>query len=105
ETIENQGIEVNSAVFPVKLSEFLQLTSVSGISDDVASAFLDRFALSSRPRWDAPPQGFRMKDIYPWRFGRSLSVVARPILKLDSGDDPLLLIAPNNLHRGVAYVV
>lgn len=67
--------------------------------------FLNQFSLATRPRWDKPPKGFAPKDIYPWRFGRRLSFVTRPILKVDDSDDPLLLIAPGALRKGFAYVV
>jgi hypothetical protein len=51
------------------------------------------------------PEGFNIKDIYPWRYGRRLSFATRPILKVDDADDPRLIIAPGALKKGFVYVL
>lgn len=104
DVLEDKGIKENSAIFTMKQSEYLKLLSSEGVSEDVAGKFLDQFSLFPRPRWDKLPKGFSLKDIYPWRYGRRLSFVTRPILKTDDSDDPLLLIAPNALRTGFVYV-
>lgn len=104
DTLEDKGIKENSAIFTMKQSEYLKLISSERVSEDVAGKFLDQFSLSPRPRWDKPPKSFRLKDIFPWRYGRRLSFITRPILKTDVSDDPLLIIAPNALRTGFVYV-
>jgi len=103
--LEDKGIEGHTSIFRIKQSAYLTLVCSDKVPEDVARRFLDQFSLSMRPRWDKPPKGFNGKDIYPWRFGRRLSFVTRPILKVDDSDDPLLLIAPDALRKGFAYVV
>jgi hypothetical protein len=102
--LEDKGIKDHSAIFTIRQSAYLTFVCSDKVSEDVARRFLDQFSLSTRPRWDKPPKGFSSKDIYPWRFGRRLSFVTRPILKVDNSDDPLLLIAPGALRTGFAYV-
>jgi hypothetical protein len=102
--LEDKGIEDHTAIFRIKQSAYLTLVCSDKVPEDVAKRFLDQFSLSTRPHWDKPPKGFNRKDIYPWRFGRRLSFVTRPILKVDDSDDPLLLIAPSTLRKGFVYV-
>lgn len=104
-TLEDKCIENHSLIIKIKRSEYLKLICSENISEDTAIKFLDQFSLTTRPHWVKPPLGFNLKDIYPWRFGRRLSYVTRPILKIDISTDPLLLIAPASLRRGFAYVV
>jgi hypothetical protein len=104
DTLEDKGIKEYTAIFTIKQSAYLRLVCSDKVPEDGARRFLDQFALATRPRWDKPPQGFNTKDIYPWRFGRRLSFVTRPILKVDDSDDPLLIIAPSALRKGFAYV-
>lgn len=105
DAIEDKGVNDNSAIFTIKECEYLDLVCSENVTKYAARMFLDQFSLSARPRWDEPPKGFALKDIYPWRFGRRLSYITRPILKVDSNDDPLLLIAPTALREGFSYVV
>lgn len=103
--LDEYGVERQQAVFDLREAEFFKLAFESGISDDEARAFLDRFTLSTREKWDVPPEGVSIREIYPWKFGRRLSMVTRPILRLDVTDDPLLILGPNLLRRGFAYVL
>ncbi|MBN2466899.1 MAG: hypothetical protein JXD19_02010 [Deltaproteobacteria bacterium] len=102
--LEEKGIKDHTAIFTIKQSAYLTHVCSYGVPENAARRFLDQFSLSTRPRWDKPPKGFNGKDIYPWRFGRRLSYIARPILKVDENDDPLLIIAPGVLLKGFAYV-
>ena len=105
DVLEDKGIQDHSAIFVIKQSEYLTLVCSDHVCEEAARRFLDQFSLSTRPRWDKPPTGFNVKDIYPWRFGRRLSFVARPILNVDDSDDSMLIIAPGALRRGFAYVL
>jgi hypothetical protein len=102
--LEDKGVEDHAAIFTIKQSAYLALVCSDKVPEDAARRFLDQFSLATRPRWDKPPKGFDRKDIYPWRFGRRLSFVTRPILQVDESDDPLLIIAPGALRKGFAYV-
>ena len=103
--LEDKGVADHTAILEITQSEYYKLVCSNTVSTDVAGRFLDQFSLATRPRWEVAPNGFAPKDIYPWRFGRRLSVVARPILKVNGTNDPMLLIGPGALRRGFAYVV
>lgn len=102
--LEDKGVEDHTAIFTIKQSAYLTFVCSDKVSEDAARRFLDQFSLVTRLHWDKPPKGFDRKDIYPWRFGRRLSFVTRPILEVDDSDDPLLIIAPGALRKGFAYV-
>lgn len=104
DALEHKGIEEHTAIFEITQSEYIQLVCSESVSEGAAARFLSQFTLSTRPQWEKPPKGFKNKDIYPWRFGRRLSFVTRPILKIADSDDSLLLIAPAALRKGFAYV-
>jgi hypothetical protein len=104
DALEDKGIKGHTAIFNIKQSAYLALVCSDIVPEDAARMFLGQFSLPTRPQWDKPPKGFNRKDIYPWRFGRRLSFVTRPILTVDNSDDPLLVIAPCALRKGFAYV-
>lgn len=47
---------------------------------------VDSMTLLRRPAIGAFPKGFSSKDIFPWRFGRNLSYLRRPLIKLENTD-------------------
>lgn len=102
---ESRGIKEGATILEVARSEYLDSVCSVGVERKAAENFMDRFCLSTREDWRRPPQGFAVRDLYPWRFGRKLSFVARPILQVNDKEDPLLAIAPAALRTGVAYVV
>ena len=103
--LEDKGIADHTAILELTQSEYFLLVCSDAVHEDAAAKFLSQFSLATRPCWKIPPKGFALKDIYPWRFGRRLSFVTRPILKVDRNDDPLLVIASAALRRGFAYVL
>ncbi|TAK37642.1 MAG: hypothetical protein EPO30_10420 [Lysobacteraceae bacterium] len=91
-------------IFSMRRSELEKL--LSPVTDnEKAKRFVSAFLLSPRPQWDKPPSGFARRDIYPWRFGRRLSVVTRPLVQIDETKDPAVFISPDLLRKGFAYVI
>ncbi len=103
--LEDRAIRDHIALLNITKSEYLSTVCSDGVVLDSAEKFLEQFTLSTRKRWSKPPDGFEIDDIEPWRFGRRLSFVTRPILKVSEDDDPQLIIAPSALRQGFAYVV
>lgn len=104
DALENKGVEDHTAIFTITESTYLALACSDKVPENAARRFLDQFSLVTRLRWNKPPKNFERKDIYPWRFGRRLSFVTRPILKVVDSDDSLLIIAPGALRKGFTYV-
>ena len=102
--LQDKGIEDHNAILLISQGEYISLVSSDEVSKTSAIKFLQQFSLEPRPKWDDPPTNFENKDIYPWRFDRRLSLLTRPILKVDSNDDPFLMITPGGLLESFNYV-
>ena len=61
--------------------------------------------LEPRDAFLDPPQGFKLRDLYPWRFNRRLSHLGRPLLlRQESGSAPDLLWGTRALIRASEYL-
>ncbi len=62
-------------------------------------------ALVSRSAWDeAEPKGAERRDWYPWRYGRRLSVLRRPLVALTADPGTDVLIMPTLLDSALGYL-
>jgi hypothetical protein len=104
ELLENEAIEREVPVMKMSLSLLIEMLSRETDSHK-ATRFVKRFSLAPRDDWKTPPNGFKAKEISPWRFGRRLSVVTRPLLQLDTTDDPLFLVAPTLVRAGFFFIL
>ena len=102
--LEQYGLAKSEAVVALTRDRYFELVCTDAVPRQAATKFLNQFSLRSRPRWQEPPSGFCPKDISPWRFGRRLSYMTRPILALDDGDDVDLMVAPAALWQSLTYV-
>lgn len=105
DALEEKGIADRAAIITITRNEYFLSVCSDKVSIRAAENFLKQFSLATRKHWSVPPENFALKDIYPWRFGRRLSYVARPVLEVDENVDPLLVIAPGALRKGFAYIV
>ena len=104
--VEDLGVKAGKAVIAVPRSRFRGM-EVAGqsLDDAVATRLVDLLTLARRPAWRELPDGFPDKDRQPWRFRRRLSLLRRPLLQLDDGDDPTLLFAPGMVRDAFAYML
>jgi hypothetical protein len=104
DAVEDLGIDRKQSVLRLKRSELRALLE-GEFETKTFDAILDRLALWPRTSWRKIPDGFHDKDIQPWRFRRQLSVVRRPIIGLDSSQDPDLIVAPGIVRDSSSYIV
>lgn len=102
--LENRAIHQKAPIMEMSRSELLELLACA-VDVEKAERFVERFSLAPRAKWDTPPEGFKVREILPWRFGRRLSVVARPLLQVDSVDDPTYMVSPTLVRNGFFYVL
>lgn len=104
DAIENVAIHRNSTYLSLSHSE---LTSALGRATDATSVerFIARFSIRTRAKWDEPPSDFKVREVLPWRFGRKLSLVTRPLIQISSDHEPMYLISPTMLRNGFFYVL
>jgi hypothetical protein len=103
-SIEEDGLERGQLVYAMSKSEIESLLSKI-LPLDAVYAFNEAFTLCPRDAWRSAPNGFKERDYQPWKFRRQLSLVRRPIVKVDHGHDPVCMISPSLIRESVSYVV
>jgi hypothetical protein len=93
--LENVSVRPVVPVMTLPRSELARLLAESaGVPEMTASACLGLLILSPRPAWRVAGEGFVNKDWFPWRFRRRLSVLRRPLIAINAGVDPAIIVAP-----------
>lgn len=98
-------VERQAHVIDLRRSEVLASAAFieASIDDNQLDLFLQAFGLATRPAWDVPPKSFNGADIWPWLFERRLSLMVRPVLIVDTSDDPLLIYGVRHLEFSGQY--
>jgi hypothetical protein len=90
----------NSGVLIISRYELVEaLESLDAMQGQSLSKLIDRLTMPRRAHWDEIPSGFSGTDFDPARFDRRPSLIARPIIALSSGENPLLAVAPAVIER------
>jgi hypothetical protein len=103
--IEDLGIRAQQAILRLPMSSIVQtVTGVKGLAPATAAGLIESLTFKSRLRWRNVPEGYSEKDRHPWRFRRRLSMLRKPLLRLDDLDDATMMVAPGILRGAVAYM-
>ncbi len=104
--VEDLGVKAGKAVIEMPLSAFRNI-EVAGqrLDEPAASQLIGELILQPRAHWQVTPPGFENRDRFPWRLRRRLSILRRPLIQLDEGDDPTILVAPGILREAFGYSV
>ncbi|MHB8968230.1 MAG: hypothetical protein ACYC57_08220 [Thermoleophilia bacterium] len=99
------SVELKSVIVKTSLGELRQLLiSKRGLSPNACKSFFKAFSLFHRPKWDEPPEGFKQKDLNPWRFRRRLSATVRPLLIYGDSDNDTVLFGAGGLWQSFGYI-
>lgn len=100
------AVERDSVVIETTLGSLRQrLINTRGLSSTACEAFFKTFGLFHRPTWDHPPNGFKNKDLFPWRFRRRLSAMVRPLFIFGKHDNDKVLYGAGSLAQGFSYLL
>lgn len=104
--IEDLGYRRKTGVFSVSLSALLEVKTNGGtLSAEVAQAIIDRLLLKPRARWKETPAGYDDRDRFPWRFRRRLAVLRKPLVQMDEGEDPTVIVTPGLFREALLYMI
>jgi hypothetical protein len=81
------------------------LSEAAGISLENPIQTLDWLTLKPLPQWRMANSEFENRDWYPWRFGRRRSILRRPLIQIDTGDDPTIVVAPGLVREAFQAAV
>lgn len=101
DALENYGIEHGQMLYVLSGSALVKLAD----TPDVGLAIIKSLELTSRPAWHVPPEGYSWNDIAPSRFRRRLGLLRRPLIQIESGDDPRYLVDPALVREGFGTMV
>lgn len=100
------AVEKNCVVVQTTLGELRKrLTQKRGLSIEACESYLKMSGIFHRPSWDTPPDGFKNKDLEPWRFRRRLSATVRPLLIFGDQDSDTVYFGAGSLQQGFAYLL
>jgi hypothetical protein len=100
--LEDLGIANRQAVFRMRWSELAECAQ-RGLSkwEVIAESLIVR----PRSSWREVPVGFSAKDLWPWRLRRQLSLIRRPLVQLDTGPNPEIVVAPGLVRDALLHTV
>jgi hypothetical protein len=65
-----------------------ELATRISVDRQIAESLVNRLSLEAREVFEVPPPGHEPSDLWPWRFGRSYSYLARPLIRIVIGTEP-----------------
>lgn len=87
------------------LPQLRELIKTSGgLNGNQASKFVDRFTLPIRKGWNKELKGFKEEDVFPWRYGRGLSLLLRPFVEVEK-NPTVLFVSATHLHRWARHTI
>lgn len=75
----------------------------SGLNEAIVSSILAQFTLTSRSEWTVVPDGMLPAAWFPWQFGRQLSLISRPIIRLSEAPDAGWMIVPAMIVHSLSH--
>ena len=106
EAIEQECLPTKKMVITWPTKQVVDLIAeAAAMTANAASEVLNNFTLPRRSGWRSEAAGFTSRDWYPWRFRRRLSILRRPFLPVDDGENLELAFAPGLLRHAFALTI
>ena len=98
--------ELGAVVMETSVGEVKRRIMVNrGVSQEGANAVVRSFGLFPRESWERPPDGFKARDIWPWRYSRRLSTIARPLVVWGAGNNDKVIYGIATLVESILHVM
>ena len=76
-----------SSYSKMKENEFMELIlKETKFNIEKINSYLKVLTLNSRGKMDAPPKGYIIPEIFPWRYNRKLSYLRKPLIRIIDED-------------------
>ena len=106
DAVEDLGLAAGNAVIELRTADILVHCGAKyGLNYRDTQTILDRLSLAPRASWPQSPPGYPNSAWQPWRFGRPLSLLSRPMVRIEDAANPLFLVAPGLVRLALVYVV
>jgi hypothetical protein len=106
DALENVGIKRRHAILTTKKSRLLEsMTNENFVDLPTATILTEYFTFKGRAQWRDLPDGCDERDLFPWRFRRRMSVLRKPLIQLDSAENPTLIVAPGIVRDAIVYMI
>jgi hypothetical protein len=86
-----------------ELSE--RLSRSTGYPRANVDQILEDLSLKSHADFLDPPAPFEKEDVYPWRFGRPLSYMRRPLIHTTQDEEQIYMWGNLHLHDSISYIL
>ena len=99
------AVSEDSKVVETTLGNIKKVLNKNGLAPELIKSFIKTFGLFHRPSWEKPPEGFKNRDLNPWRYSRRLSVVVRPLLIFGENDEDKVFYGAGALKMCFGYLL
>lgn len=99
------ALEEKKVVIELPRSTLIRLCKGRGVSEADVDRFLAAFALSPRPTWAPQRPSAEPRDVQPWRFERRLSIMLRPLVECQSGNETRYVYGVTTFQQSINYVL
>jgi hypothetical protein len=107
EVLVKKARDLKDRVVTLTVAELSTSLGAVGIVSATVARILQSLTLLARDSWDSIPAGFNLRDLQPWKFGRRLSLLRRPLLCLcdEMRDDAEIVYAAGVVHSALSFAV
>ena len=104
--LDDAGLKPPRLFYELPRSELTRMIANNAhVSADDAAVAVSTISLRPRSVWRSTEPSMSEKDWYPSRFRRRLSLMRRPLIQLDDGDDPCIIVVPGMVRENLRAIM